>query len=51
VGFDPAVIMAVGYAGDPASLQYDKHREAEQTPRSRKPLEEFVFSGAWGRKY
>jgi nitroreductase len=50
-GFEVAVIMAVGYAGDPASLQYEKHREAEQTPRSRKAMEEFVFGGGWGRKY
>jgi nitroreductase len=47
--FEPAVVMAIGYAGDPASLEIDTHRSAEQTPRSRRPLGESVFEGAWGR--
>jgi len=50
-GFEVAVIMAVGYAGDPSTLQYDKHREAENAPRSRKAVADFVFGGAWGREY
>jgi len=50
-GFEPAVIMAIGYAGDPSTLEYDKHREAELTPRQRKRTEEFVFGGAWGQRY
>jgi nitroreductase len=49
--FEPAVIMAIGYAGDPAKLEYDKHREAEVAPRSRKSTEEFVFGGSWGKAY
>ena len=46
--FDPAVAMAIGYAGDPASLPLEKHREAERRPRSRKALGDIVFEGAWG---
>ncbi len=46
--FDPFVVMAIGYAGDPDSLEIDKHREAERSPRSRRPLGDFVFEGEWG---
>jgi nitroreductase len=46
--FDPAVIVAVGYAGDPEALALEKHREAERQPRRRKPLSEIVFEGKWG---
>ena len=35
-GFEPAVVMAVGYAGDPDALAIDKHRAAERcSPRER----------------
>jgi hypothetical protein len=40
--------MAIGYAGDPASLPLEKHRDAERLPRSRKALGEIVFEGSWG---
>jgi nitroreductase len=46
--FDPFVVMAIGYAGDPDSLEIDKHRESERSPRSRRPLGDFVFEGDWG---
>ena len=46
--FEPAVMMAIGYAGDPESLAVDLHRDAERKPRSRRPVSEFVFGGAWG---
>ena len=39
--------LAIGYAAAPASLP-GSLRERDTTPRSRKPLAEFVFSGAWG---
>ena len=47
--FVPAVVMAIGYSGDPGSLVHDKHREAEVSPRNRRPIGEFVFDGEWGR--
>ena len=47
--FEPAVIMAIGYAGDPEALTVDKHREAERKPRSRRPVLDSVFDGTWGR--
>ena len=47
-GFDPAVIVAIGYAGDPAALALERHREAERQPRRRKPLSDIVFENKWG---
>jgi nitroreductase len=47
--FEPAVLMAIGYAGDAAKLSYDKHRAAEAQPRERRPISDFVFEGRWGR--
>jgi nitroreductase len=46
-GLDPAIVMAIGYAGDPEALSVDKHREAERRPRRRKALAEIVFEGDW----
>lgn len=40
--------LAIGYAADPAAMP-EKLRERDLAPRSRKPLAEFVFGGAWGQ--
>ncbi len=40
--------MALGYAGDPASLP-EELRKRELAPRQRKPLDTFVFTGEWGK--
>jgi nitroreductase len=40
--------IALGYAGDPASLP-DELRKRELAPRQRKPLDSFVFAGEWGK--
>ena len=45
-GFEPMAGLAVGYLGDPDMLGEGK-REAEQSPRSRKPLDQFVFGDTW----
>jgi nitroreductase len=50
-GFEPAIIMAIGHAGDPATLTIDAHRTAESAPRLRRPVSEFVFDGKWGRDW
>jgi len=47
--FELAVVMAIGYAGDPEALVVDKHRHAEREPRQRKPLGNFVYEGVWGK--
>jgi nitroreductase len=47
-GYGAVAGFAIGYPGDPASLP-DKLREQERAPRSRKPLDSFVFTGKWGK--
>ena len=48
-GFEPAVVMAVGFPGSPESLASDKHRAAEVAPRARRKASAFVFDGTWGK--
>jgi len=45
-GYQPLAMIALGYPGTPDVLP-DDLRERELAPRSRKPLEEFVFEGRW----
>jgi len=49
--FTPAVVMAIGYAGDPDSLSIESHRSSERQPRTRRPVSEFVFDGTWGKNF
>jgi hypothetical protein len=44
--FEPMAGLAVGYLGDPEMLSDDK-QTAEQAPRSRRSLDEFVFGDEW----
>jgi nitroreductase len=44
--FEPMAGLAVGYLGHPDMLSEGK-REAEQSPRSRKSLDQFVFGETW----
>jgi nitroreductase len=46
-GYEPVAAIAVGYQGDAGSLPEDL-REKELAPRTRRPLESFVFTGTWG---
>jgi len=47
-GYEPVAAVAIGYPGDPAMLP-DRLRQRELGPRSRKPLQDSVFGGRWGR--
>lgn len=47
-GFAPTTAIALGQAVDPEDLELDA-RDREMEPRRRKPLEELVFEGEWGR--
>ncbi|MGH9691679.1 MAG: nitroreductase family protein [Candidatus Acidiferrales bacterium] len=47
-GYEAVAGFAIGYRGDPSSLP-DKLRERELAARVRKPMQEFVFSGQWGK--
>jgi nitroreductase len=49
--FEPAVVMAVGHAGDPATLTIESHRSDEQQPRERRGIGEFAFDGVWGARF
>ena len=46
-GVQPLTALAIGYAADPDTLE-EKLRQRETAPRSRKPLSDFVYGGAWG---
>jgi nitroreductase len=47
--YEPVAMIALGYLGDPHGLPV-KLLARELAPRTRKPLEEFVFSGRWGER-
>ncbi len=47
-GWEPVAAIALGYPGEADSLP-ESLRDRELAPRSRKPLEEFVFAGRWGQ--
>ncbi len=47
--FEPLTGLAIGYAGEPERLP-EKLRERDTAPRTRQPLAELVFSGAWERR-
>ena len=44
--FEAWTAMAIGYKADPATLP-DDLKARDLTPRTRKPLQEFVFTGHW----
>ena len=47
-GYEPVAGFAIGYPGDHTDLP-DTLREQERAPRTRKPLDSFVFTGGWGK--
>jgi nitroreductase len=47
-GYEPVIAIAVGYVELPDTLPEDLRRR-EEAPRTRKPLEEFVFTKEWGK--
>jgi nitroreductase len=47
-GYRPVAMIALGYPGHPDTLP-DDLRTRELEPRTRRPLEEFVFAGRWGQ--
>jgi nitroreductase len=46
--FEAWTAMAIGYKADPANLP-DALKKRDLTPRQRKRLSKFVFSGQWGQ--
>ena len=49
-GFAPAAAVAIGYPGDVNTFA-ENIREREQSPRTRKPLTEIIFTESWGNSY
>ena len=47
-GFVAVTALAMGYAGDPDNAPAQLG-ERDRNPRTRRPQDEFVFSGSWGR--
>ena len=47
-GWEPVTAIALGYPEDASALT-GRLRDLELAPRTRKPLEEFVFTGRWGQ--
>jgi hypothetical protein len=47
VSYALGAVIALGYQGEPSALAHVELIELETTPRTRKPLSEFVLS-AWG---
>jgi nitroreductase len=45
--FEPMIVLAVGYLGEPDVLP-EPLRVRELAPRTRRPVEELVFEGTWG---
>ncbi len=48
-GFDPVSVTALGYPGDPDSLE-DPYRTREMASRERLTVGQLAFSGAWGNE-
>jgi len=46
--FEAVTAIAIGYAGDVEAL-LESFRASELGPRSRKPIQSFVFEGQWGQ--
>jgi nitroreductase len=47
-GYEPVAAIALGYPNEPESMPEDL-RENELAPRTRRPLESFVFAGSFGQ--
>ncbi|MGL5870815.1 MAG: nitroreductase family protein [Xenococcaceae cyanobacterium] len=46
--YEPVAAIALGYRGDTQMLP-ENLQQRELAPRSRKPLNDFVFTGSWGQ--
>jgi nitroreductase len=47
-GFEPVAAIAIGYGTDAKDLP-EAFRQADLGPRTRKPIQSFVFQGRWGQ--
>lgn len=49
-GYEALTAIAMGYEGDVRDLS-EELKQRQLSPRSRKPLAEFVFCGGWGKTF
>ncbi len=47
-GYDPVAAIALGYLGDPQTLS-ESMQQRQSAPRTRKPIDQFVFTGHWSQ--
>ncbi|WP_246162614.1 MULTISPECIES: hypothetical protein [Brasilonema] len=47
-GYEPVAAIAIGYPGESKSLP-EQYQQRELSPRQRKSIETFVFTGSWGQ--
>jgi len=47
-GYDSVAAIALGYLGDPQTLS-ESMQQRQSAPRTRKPLDQFVFTGHWSQ--
>ncbi len=47
-GYEPVAAIALGYLGDPQTLS-ESLQKRDSNPRTRKPLEKFVFFSSWNQ--
>lgn len=47
-GHDPLTAIAIGYAADPSRFDDRELAQRDQSPRTRKPLHQWVFGGKFG---
>jgi nitroreductase len=47
-GVQPLTGLAIGYLGDSNALP-DTYKQRDLAPRTRKPLQQIIFSGEWGK--
>lgn len=46
--YEPVAAIAIGYPGDPEILP-EQYQQRQFSPRQRKPIQTFVFTGGWGQ--
>jgi hypothetical protein len=49
VEFEPVAAIAIGYGLEVDALP-EPSKASESGPRSRRPIEKFVFEGQWGKR-
>jgi nitroreductase len=50
VGYEPVAALAIGYPAESPQHATETLREALQAPRTPNRIDEFVFTGVWGRR-